>query len=281
MTTTHAVEHAAGDTPAHRAPRVQDGHPPLVVDETPSGPAERFSERIASESPIRAFLVAIVLGYAALVTLMVLSGLLLTRVLLSISGVAGWDEGINRWLADHRDPVLEHLSWIGSTLAGGFVIPVVVVFFLVVFLARHQWRLAAFTLFVIAVESGAYRATTLVIHRDRPSVPRLESLPVDASFPSGHTAASLALYGGLVLLMVSRLRRPLVTTVSVTLVLTITAFVAWARMYRGMHHFTDCVAGVILGIGALVVTIFAVRVADASAKRRDGRLATGADTAEA
>ena len=60
---------------------------------------------------------------------------------------------------------------------------------------------------MICVESGSYRATTLVVHRDRPPVHRLESLPVEASFPSGHIAATVALYGGLLLLLASRVGR--------------------------------------------------------------------------
>ena len=69
-------------------------------------------------------------------------------------------------------------------------------------MVRH-WRLAAFTLFVICIESGTYRATSLVVHRDRPDVHRLETLPVNESFPSGHTAASVALFCGLLLVLAS------------------------------------------------------------------------------
>ena len=103
-----------------------------------------------------------------------------------------------------RTPTLVDLSWVGSTLAGGLVIPSLVGVLLLVFLLSRHWRLAAFTLFVICIESGAYRATTLVVHRDRPDVHRLESLPVNASYPSGHTAASVALFGGLLLVLASR-----------------------------------------------------------------------------
>ena len=63
----------------------------------------------------------------------------------------------------------------------------------------RRWRIAAFAVFVLVVESATYRVTTLVIHRDRPDVHRLENLPVNASYPSGHTAASVAVYSGLVL----------------------------------------------------------------------------------
>jgi membrane-associated phospholipid phosphatase len=246
-----------------------------LLEAKPHGMAERFSARVGAERPIRVFVVAILLGYAALVAMTVALGLALTKLLLPIGGFAAWDEGINEWLANHRNPTLEHLSWIGSTLAGGVVIPAVVGVFLVIFLALRRWRLAAFVLFVICVESGAYRVTTLVVHRDRPDVHRLESLPVDASFPSGHTAAALALFGGLLLILMTSVRRLSVAVLASTLVVALPVFVAWARMYRGMHHVTDSVAGVLLGLGALVVTIFAARAAGAAAERRDGTTTNG------
>lgn len=233
--------------------------------------AESFSRRIAKERPVAVFLAAVALGYAALLAAVVGVGLVLTRVVLPIGGLAARDESVNRWLADHRDPTLEHLSWLGSTLAGGVVIPVVVGVCLVAFLAFRRWRLAAFVLFVICIESGAYRATTLIVHRDRPDVDRLESLPVDASYPSGHTAAALALYGGLLLVLASWARRTTVTVAACALLVAIPLFVAWARMYRGMHHLTDSVAGLLLGAGALVVTVFAARAAGAAAARRNAR----------
>ena len=79
---------------------------------------------------------------------------------------------------------------------------------LLLFCLHRRWRLAAFTLFAICIESGGYRATSLIVHRDRPDVHRLETLPVNASYPSGHTAASLALYGGLLLVLCLADREP-------------------------------------------------------------------------
>ena len=250
-------------------PAARSGVP--LIEPRPGDLPSRFSEWLGTERPVLTFLAAAIGGYVALVALMVGLGLLLTQVVLRIARLAAWDEHANDWLAAHRTANLEHLSWIGSTLAGGLVIPVVIGFFLVTFLALHHWRLAAFVLFAVAIESGAYRATTIFVHRERPTVHRLESLPVDASFPSGHTAASVALYGGLLLLLISRVRRPAVTVAAWVLILVIPVFVAWARMYRGMHHTTDSLAGVLLGICALLVNVFATRAAGGTADRRDGR----------
>jgi membrane-associated phospholipid phosphatase len=140
---------------------------------------------------------------------------------------------------------------------------------LLVFVLSRHWRLAAFTLFAICIESGSYRATTLVVHRDRPEVHRLEGLPVDASYPSGHAAASIALFSGLLLVLASRLEHRGLKLVLWLLAVAIPAFVIWSRMLRGMHHYTDVTAGVLMGITALLITIFAARAAGAAAAHRD------------
>ena len=45
--------------------------------------------------------------------------------------------------------------------------------------------------------------------------------------------------------------------------------VALARMYRGMHHPTDALAGMLLGIGALLLALLAARAAGAVSERRE------------
>jgi len=251
-----------------------------VLEPRRGGPAERFSERIAPEGPMRVFLAALLGGYALLVGAMVLLGLALTELVLPVGGLGEADKSISTWLADHRSPLQEDLSWIASTLAGGVVIPGVIGSCLLVFCLAHRWRLAAFVLFVVALESGTYRTTTFFVHRDRPDVDRLESLPVDASFPSGHTAASIALYGGLLLLLASKVRHRGVWSAALVVGIAIPLFVGWARMYRGMHHATDVGAGVLMGLAALAVLVFASRAAGAAAERRDaGRCAASEVTA--
>jgi membrane-associated phospholipid phosphatase len=124
----------------------------------------------------------------------------------------------------------------------------------------------AFFVFSLAVESATYRATTLFVHSHRPRVHRLEDLSVDASYPSGHTAAAIAVYGGLALLITSRFRHGAVRVVTWLLAAGIVAFVATARMYRGMHHPFDLFGGVVVGIAALCVLVLACRSAGAAAE---------------
>jgi len=257
--------------PGLRSPAIVIGEgqttPGLLVP-APDGPAARFAAAVGHDRPVRVFVAALFAGYAVLVAITVLAGLALTRLVLP-AGVGAWDDRIARRLEGGRTPLVEDLSWVGSTLAGGHVIPVVVGSLLVLFALQRRWLLAAFALFGIAVESATYRATTLVVERERPPVERLEQLPVDASFPSGHTAASVALFGGLLVLLASRVRRPWFTLVAVALAATIALFVAWSRMVRGMHHLTDVVIALGMGALAVVVVVFACRAAVASSRREE------------
>jgi undecaprenyl-diphosphatase len=207
------------------------------------------------------------LGFAAIAALSVGLGLLVTHVLEHAWGIGAADERVDVWLAAHRTPSRTEASFVGSTVAGGLVLPTLVGAIALVCAALRKWRLAAFVVFALAVEAGTYRATTLLVHSHRPRVVRLEHLPVDASYPSGHTAASLAVYGGLVLLLTSRFTNGLFRGFAWATALAIVAFVAVSRMYRGMHHPLDVGGGILVGIAALVVIVFACRTAAAASRR--------------
>ena len=55
-----------------------------------------------------------------------------------------------------------------------------------------------------------------------------------------------------------------------TLACAMVVFVAMSRMYRGMHHPLDVGGGLLIGVGALLVLVFACRVAGAAYDKRHG-----------
>jgi membrane-associated phospholipid phosphatase len=247
--------------------RGSDGPP--IIEPAPDGLPARFAERFGPTNPVRVFVLALISGWALLVVCMVFLGLLLIHVILPTGGLGEADADLSQWLEDNRSPGQEDASWVGSTLSGGHVIPAVIGISLIVLLVLRKWLLAAFIAFVVALESATYRATSLIVERDRPDVERLEGLPVEASYPSGHTAASIALYGGILLLLASRIESTAFRVFAVLLGVAIPLFVGWARMYRGMHHLSDVGAGILIGIAAVVIMVFAARASRAAARRRD------------
>ena len=236
----------------------------------PGGPAERLGSRLSGHS-IVAFTVAMLAGLAVITALSIGAGLLVTRLIEHAWGIGAADERVDVWLTAQRTPGRTHASLVGSIVAGGVFLPIVVGAVALSFAVMRKWRVVAFVIFALVVESATYRLTTLVIHSHRPRVARLEHLPVDASYPSGHTAASVAVYGGLALLLTSRLASATARVLTWTLAVALVAFVASSRMYRGMHHPLDVGGGLLVGVAALLVVVFACRVAGAAHDRQGGR----------
>jgi len=96
-----------------------------------------------------------------------------------------------------------------------------------------------------------YLLVTALVPRDRPPVPILDpGLAPDHSFPSGHVATSVVLYGGIAFLLVRAspaLRRWVWPLFLVPLV------VVPSRLYQGAHHPSDVLAGLLYGAAWLVV----------------------------
>jgi undecaprenyl-diphosphatase len=200
-----------------------------------------------------------------------LVGLAFTTWIVPLDGFESWDAGPVRWMADHRTPLLDSLSLIGSEISGGMVIPVLVAVVVIVSALRRRWLLAGFVLSAIVIESGTYRTTVFFVDRDRPHVERLEGLPVDASFPSGHVAASIAVYSGFALLLTSRMTSTRAKALVWAAALAIPPIVAVSRMYRGMHHPLDTLAGLLMGIAALSLALLLARTTKAVARKREAR----------
>jgi membrane-associated phospholipid phosphatase len=242
-----------------------------VLEPRRDGVSSRLARSFESMHPILAFVVVVLGGFAVIAGLSILFGLLVVHVIEPSLGIGAADERVNGWLANHRTPTRTHASLIGSIVGGGVVLPIIATVWALLFAALRRWRLAAYTAFALLVESGTYRATTLVVHAHRPRVARLEQLPVNASYPSGHTAAAIAVYAGIALLLTSKFHVTALRTVAWLVAFAMVVFVATSRMYRGMHHPLDVAGGIAVGIMALCVVITACRVARAVADTRAAR----------
>jgi membrane-associated phospholipid phosphatase len=244
-----------------------------VLEARRNGPAERFANRFRGRHPAAVFFAALLTGFALLALLSIALGLLVTDLLLEVGGVQHADNTFVKSLVDERTPFLTDASEVFTTVGGAPLLPILVGVIAIVCAALRKWRVAAFAVFVLMVESATYRVTSLAVPRDRPHVHRLENLPPDASYPSGHTAAAIAVYAGLVLLLTSRFPTRGLRIFAWVAAIVIPVLVAFARMYRGMHHPIDAAAGLVIGIAALLVLLFATRAAGVANEARSPRAA--------
>lgn len=249
--------------------RADDRHSVPIFEARRGSLPDRFSAALDGRHPALVFFLAALAGFLVLAAASILLALFVVHVLVSNGGLGleGTDEGFNDTLAEHRTGTLTTIAEVGTQVGGAPVLPILVGLIAIVCAFMRKWLIAAFAVFVLAVESATYRVTSIAVPRDRPSVHRLEGLEVDASYPSGHTAASVAVYAGLVLLLTTRFTSSLKKALAWTAAILIVTFVAFSRMYEGMHHPLDVAGGVLVGIGAILVLLFACRAAGAAADR--------------
>ncbi|HET7454258.1 MAG TPA: phosphatase PAP2 family protein [Solirubrobacterales bacterium] len=265
--TVGETSHAAA---APETKRSEDRHTVPIFEARRGSLPDRFSAALDGRHPAFVFLLAALAGFLVLAVASILLAVLVVHVLVPSSGLGleGADESFNDTLAQHRTGTLTTVAEVGTQVGGAPVLPILVGLIAIVCAFMRRWLIAAFAVFVLAVESATYRVTSIAVPRDRPSVHRLEGLEADASYPSGHTAASVAVYAGLVLLLTTRFTSSLKKALAWTAAILVVSFVAMSRMYEGMHHPLDVAGGILVGIGAILVLLFACRAAGAAAERR-------------
>jgi membrane-associated phospholipid phosphatase len=242
-----------------------------IVEPRGGGAAGWAADRLRGHRPIWAFTAVALAGYALLAAAIVLLGLLLTQLLLPIDSIADADRWLPDWLADHRSPRLDDASFVGSMIGDAPVLPALLLATLIGAAVVRRLRIGVFLVTAAVMELALYRVGALAAPRERPDVPRLDDLPVDESFPSGHVAASVVVYIGLALIISSAFRRRWVTALVWTVAIAMVLVVSLSRMYRGMHHPFDTLGGLLLGLGCLLVALVAVRAFGAAQRLHHSR----------
>jgi undecaprenyl-diphosphatase len=251
------------------------GHPrraeQTIVEPRGGGVAVSAAERFRGLRPVWTFGAVALVGSALLAAAIVLLGLLLTKLLLPIDPVADADRWLPDQLADERRPWLDDASFVGSMIGAVPVLPALLVAALIGAAIVRRIRIGVSIVTAAVLELGLYRLAALGAPRERPDVPRLDDLPADESFPSGHVAASVVVYVGLALIISSAFRRRWVTVLAWTVAVAMVLAVSASRVYRGMHHPFDTLGGALLGLGCLLVALVAVRAFGAAQRLRRSR----------
>jgi membrane-associated phospholipid phosphatase len=198
-----------------------------------------------------------IVGYVVLVVVMLGLGLPLTHLL--EHSVGRWDESVNRWLAQHRTPAWNSVTGISTWVVD--TVPAIAITFVItaVLAARRRWREAIMLVFALVLELVVFLSVTWVVARPRPDVVRLNDSPSTSSFPSGHTAAAVVIFAGLAIVITCCTPNAVLRVSSYVFAGAAAVLVGFGRVYRGMHHPTDVIAGALLGAGCLVVAILVVR----------------------
>ncbi|MGY2075891.1 phosphatase PAP2 family protein [Blastococcus sp. SYSU DS0828] len=188
------------------------------------------------------------MGAATALSLVLIAlGLLVTAVL-GDSPLGRFDREVVRTVVELRTPTWTDVATTVERLAGTPAFIAVSLTLAVVSLAiTGSRRPVLFVLVTVLGELGIYFVVSRTVERARPPVADLTSgLVTQASWPSGHVAAAVALYGALAALVIT-FGRGRWRWAALAVPVLVAPAVALARIYTAAHYPTDVLAGLVLG----------------------------------
>jgi membrane-associated phospholipid phosphatase len=236
------------------APRRRDSLSPSA-----DGPANRLVTGVARDHSYIAIAVAVVASFAVMGVVLTALGLLITHIL-EHGAIGVWDHHVSQWFDRHRSAGWNRITGDLTDVADTFEVAGVAAAVTVVLLVRRWGRQAFLLVGGLAVELSVFLAANKIVARPRPAVSHLGGTPSTYSFPSGHTAATIVLWGGIAVVVMVATNRRWPGIVMWALAVLLTVAVGLSRVYRGEHYPTDVMAGAVLGIGSLVAGVFIIRV---------------------
>ena len=165
--------------------------------------------------------------------------------------------------------IMRGFSFVGSTisLAIGTIVAVVL------FATRKMGREAK--LFAITmIGAGLLNVTLkLAFKRARPAPFFNLSPPETYSFPSGHSLTSAVFFGALAAILTARIKSRRVRMITWVAGTAMFLLIGFSRIYLGVHHTTDVIAG----FAAALIWILVVRFVELELARRRKRRKLAAD----
>jgi membrane-associated phospholipid phosphatase len=163
------------------------------------------------------------------------------------------ESSVNRALQAGRSATWDTITMVWSRIGNTeIIIGTCVLMVALIWWLTRQWWVAVIPAIAISLQATVFVIATAVTGRDRPEVEHLDPAPPTSSYPSGHVGAATALYLTLAA-MCQRIPNRGLRWVLTVLCLVIPLLVGYARLYRGMHHFTDVLVGFLNGIVCAVL----------------------------
>jgi undecaprenyl-diphosphatase len=130
---------------------------------------------------------------------------------------------------------------------GGWGVIIISILFGIYFIAKRYWRELAMLAVGMGGESLLFLVLSNLIGRVRPPTQIWIILKIPG-FPSGHTMASVVLFGFLAYLLVPKMQSAFGKGFVVVLAILIMLFIGFTRVFTAAHYLTDVVAGYAMGI---------------------------------
>ena len=130
---------------------------------------------------------------------------------------------------------------------GGWGVIILSLLFGIYFLAKRYWQELVMLVVGMGGETLLFLAISNLVGRVRPPTQIWIILKIPG-FPSGHTFASVVLFGFLAYLLAPKMRSAFGKVFVVAVAILLMLFVGFTRVFTAAHYLTDVLAGYALGI---------------------------------
>jgi membrane-associated phospholipid phosphatase len=239
----------------------------VTIAPAPSQPVEASDASRALAAPYRgagerrgvlAVIEVAVIGAVLLCGLMIALGFGITGPLKT--SVGHWDRDVANWFAHHRTHGVDTLTNAGTWFAETPVVVIGGAIAVALLAWKRCWHLFTVVAVGLLLEISVFMIVEASVARPRP--PHGLEQRTTFSFPSGHVAAAIVLYGSIAVIAWTLTTNRAVRAVTLLFAVVVPFVVAASRVYRNMHHVSDAVGGLLLGAGCLAIALLAARRAD-------------------
>jgi undecaprenyl-diphosphatase len=165
--------------------------------------------------------------------------------------LVNFDRAANQTVHDHTAQPVTGWVFVVTTLGSSQVLIAVAVAAALGLALRGRWRSALALLAAYAITDVTVAAVKLLVSRPRPDANLTEA--GGFSFPSGHSAMSMAVYGCLAFAL-ARTCRGFPRAACALTGAAIVVAIGLSRIYLGVHYPSDVLAGWTTGAAILIVT---------------------------
>ena len=164
------------------------------------------------------------------------------------------DRSVSEWTTESRESLIRNISSNCATFGNAiFHILFSIIFAVIFFIARHSVSTVFAILFTLIFSWAFNRLLKLIYKRERPE--HLNSSirkRLSYCFPSGHVMASISIYFFCAVLLQNLI--PFLPWYLIAF--AVSFFVIMSRIYLNHHYFTEVLAGIVMGIFCLNISIW-------------------------
>lgn len=171
-------------------------------------------------------------------------------ILMITNNTKVFDENIYNYIFSYRSDLLDTI-FKTITKLGNVLSVIIIIFILLIFLGKENiYRLILSVVTTILTNQGLKH----IIRRTRPEHLRLIK-ENSYAYPSGHAMISIALYGFLIYLVYKNIKNKFIKIMLIILLLILILGIGISRIYLGVHHPTDVLAGYLISIPIIILII--------------------------